>query len=390
MWNNFFVVSFFFRIFALFLKIIGIMKKIFLLMVASVLCVAGVKAEQTSLVATLSHDGNLSAFYGKEALKEAYNAAKEGDIITLSAGSFTGVDMSKNVVVRGVGMISDAKTDNGQTIIEGKFTITPKDNDYEFLLEGVYCYNQVTVSGGSSTKHLPLSISKCWFRLGITVGSYIYGKISHSIFSPWYSGNSLQNSLIINQGICQNCAISYIGGGNGSTPLVIQNCLLTNCINVSYLYEKSIGNATMTNCLIIGDGLVFRDVQDVHYCVGLNTSANGVNFFSSITNSTNKMVTDAEGMFKNESIVKKNTDEYGDVSSYTINWEGLTTSGTGLYELSDDAKALYKGNDGTVVGLWGGTMPFSMTPVNPRISKCEIVPKVDKDGKLSVTIEVAQ
>lgn len=97
MWNNFFVVSFFFRIFALFFKIIGIMKKIFLLMVASVLCVAGVKAEQTSLVATLSHDGNLSAFYGEGALKEAYNAAKEGDIITLSAGSFTGVNMSKNI-----------------------------------------------------------------------------------------------------------------------------------------------------------------------------------------------------------------------------------------------------------------------------------------------------
>ena len=102
------------------------------------------------------------------------------------------------------------------------------------------------------------------------------------------------------------------------------------------------------------------------------------------------MVEDRDNFFKH-SIVTKSTDQYGDVSGYTVKWDNYSSvEGGGLFELSDEAAKIYKGNDGTVVGVWGGAYPFNITPSNPRLTKCEMVPRVGNDGKLNVTIEVAQ
>ncbi len=65
------------------------------------LAMTGAKAEEPStLVATLNHEGKMWAFYGKKALVDAYNFAREGDVITLSAGTFTAVNMTKNLTIR--------------------------------------------------------------------------------------------------------------------------------------------------------------------------------------------------------------------------------------------------------------------------------------------------
>ncbi|MBQ5721185.1 MAG: hypothetical protein IIV67_02775, partial [Bacteroidaceae bacterium] len=59
-----------------------------------------------------------------------------------------------------------------------------------------------------------------------------------------------------------------------------------------------------------------------------------------------------------------------------------------MYELTDSAKAVYKGADGREVGLYGGNLSFDMIPTNPRIVKCDVAGKTTSDGKLSVDIEV--
>lgn len=52
---------------------------------------------QTSLLATLSHEGSISTYYGSSALKEALEKATDGDAITLSAGQFLAANITKNV-----------------------------------------------------------------------------------------------------------------------------------------------------------------------------------------------------------------------------------------------------------------------------------------------------
>ena len=59
------------------------------------------------------------------------------------------------------------------------------------------------------------------------------------------------------------------------------------------------------------------------------------------------------------------------------------------FELTDAAKAQYKGSDGTEVGIYGGSLPFDPTPTNPQITKCNVASKSTADGKLSVDIEVS-
>ena len=59
---------------------------------------------QTSLMATLNHEGTISTFYGTTALQQAHAAAVSGDVITLSSGTFLSTDITKAVTIRGAGM----------------------------------------------------------------------------------------------------------------------------------------------------------------------------------------------------------------------------------------------------------------------------------------------
>lgn len=368
------------------------MKKLLLTLMASVFCLTGARAEETTtLVATLSHEGSLKPFYGKEALKEAYAVARDGDIITLSAGTFTALPMNKNIVIRGVGMIADASSDNTQTILTENLTVQLKDNEYEFVLEGVWCDGSVEFTFKSDeNKQKGVTLSKCGFAKYCTLGPTVYGKLNSCVSA----GNGGWDHIQLYQGYCENCAFRVIGDAQGDTPSVFRNCVITlyeSHPSSSWYYSRFYSDSSFTNCLIIGDGsLSFDSNNAVHSCVGFCTNANNIDFFKNVTNSSNRMVTDRENFFKDSSLLTKTTDDYGDLTSYGVKWSPLSFDGTGLYELSDEAKEIYKGNDGTVVGVWGGATPFNMTPSNPRITKCEIVPKVDSEGKLKVTIEVAQ
>ncbi len=356
------------------------MKKLFLLFVASVLAVMGAKAEESStLVATLSHEGKMLAYYGKGALVEAYNAAREGDVITLSAGTFSSCRMSKNITIRGAGMFSDVKSDNMYTSIEGSgsdssWSIYLQGNDYEFVLEGIWCSATHLYIHGTNQKEVTLQ--KCGMGGNVNIESGVYPKVIQC-----YGVNS-SYGFSLYQGFCQNCVFRKLyNNSGGASPLILQNCVIYPTFTIQ-------SSSTLTNCLVIAPGTTaFASGTSLHNCVGFSTGVDG-DFFTNATNSTNKMVEDRDNFFKN-SIVTKNTDQYGDLSGYTVNFDSYN-DGNGYFRLSDEAAKIYKGNDGTVVGVWGGAYPFNITPSNPRLTKCEIVPRVGDDGKLNVTIEVAQ
>lgn len=352
------------------------MKKLLVTLMASVLCIIGANAEEnTTLVATLSHGNGLTAYYGKGALVEAYNAAQPGDIITLSSGTFTGANFAKNITIRGVGGWADGSSDNNYTIIEGVWTFKLQNDDNELTIEGVRFTSQLDIT---SDVYKGCTLSKVKFNSYLSFQSKVYSKLNHCICESYISSF---------QGLFTNCVMKYINAYTGTDKISMQNCVMYGYGNSSYLLSEDV----LANCIIIGNGKYqLAASNDVHNCVYFNTSKTDYDFFANATNTTNKIVTDRDNFFKNPAVLKKNTDQYGDLSYYDVNFDDLNVDGTGLYELSDEAKQLYKGNDGTVVGVWGGAAPFNMTPSNPRITKCEIVPKVDANGKLSVTIEVAQ
>ena len=81
------------------------------------LLVAGMKnALAQNLVATLQHEGTITGtYFGQNALVSAYNAASDGDIITLSSGVFVGTSIYKAVTIHGAGCVDDTITGVGRT-----------------------------------------------------------------------------------------------------------------------------------------------------------------------------------------------------------------------------------------------------------------------------------
>ena len=106
------------------------MKKYLTILVAiigySTVCIA-----QSNFVATLSHDGNFTHYYGSGALQSAYNASEDGDIITLSPGTFSLSGMYKAITLRGTGI--DATK---SSVISSVVDIIPK-YEGEIVIEGV-------------------------------------------------------------------------------------------------------------------------------------------------------------------------------------------------------------------------------------------------------------
>ena len=57
------------------------------------------------------------------------------------------------------------------------------------------------------------------------------------------------------------------------------------------------------------------------------------------------------------------------------------------YELTETAAATYLGDDGTQVGIYGGTNPFNPTPTNPQVKKFTVNSTTEGD-QLKVKINV--
>ena len=105
------------------------MKRFFISLITAIACGAGVMAQE-NWIATLQHGSDIQAFYGEDALSAAHEAAVDGDIITLSAGEFNGLEVTKAITLRGEG--------TEKTHIKTRITFTiPEKSTHTLFLEGL-------------------------------------------------------------------------------------------------------------------------------------------------------------------------------------------------------------------------------------------------------------
>lgn len=318
------------------------MKKLVLLMTALLACAISLSA-QTSQVATLSHDGQITTYYSANALKDAYAAAVEGDIITLSSGQFYGCDMNKkdNITVRGAGMMPD----NDPTIIVNDIRLgNSRINDWTF--EGILFTGDVYFDNGTNVRFV-----KCYFAKYFVEANTINTTILHCIAINYDSRNSTNTSRTIID--------SYLNAQKAS----IYNTSLTNCV----VYINNVGNVSksvLKNCIITDDStnnktyLPSSTTASYTYYVG--KSQEDVFTYSPSTTNVSKSDISVDDIFEN-----------------------LNT-----YELKENYAQSWLGDDETQVGMHGGFIPFDPTPTNPQITKFNVAKKTTADGLLSVDIEV--
>ena len=334
------------------------MKKLYFLFITALFCAAA--QAQTTLVATLSHGSEISQFHGEEALVEAHEAAVEGDVITLSGGTFADAIITKAITLRGAGMLSATDYGTQTTYIAAMQFQIPENASVTSTIEGLrlgWC----GITGENKAK---INIVKTW-------GGFTLNK------SP-------QANFI-------NCVVTSLGTGTGltaGTPFVYcQNSYLNSgatfhsvsgqlkCVNS--VVEGSVLQSTglvANNCIFATTvrSFTFDKAAIVSYSLGLNLT-NKWDMFQTISGQGNNFM----NISMWNSIFK----------TYNGNSSTNSIEETDLLMLTDEAAAQYLGDDGTQVGIYGGSMPFNATPSNPRITKF-VVTSTTSEGKLNVQINV--
>lgn len=324
-----------------------VMKKLFsvLAMLAAIVLTAGAQSMQ---VATLSHDGAITSYTMADALRSAYEAAVDGDVITLSSGVFNSVHLEKRITVRGAGMgvkVNDSDPYIEPTIIKGGFRIKADIKDgYNFKMEGVLCLDEVDWNGVQNAQ-----FSKCKFN-----------ELDYSVNLGGFGNVTIINCVFLNEPrFCYNSSMNFYG------------CYFDNPI----FGTNSLFN--LNNCVVEKDDWNVRNV-----CVFKNSIFVSRN--NSYTPECTAFYTLCVGEMNPTCELYKNLQE----NSNTLLPAGtqLFKEGT-FYQLTDEAKK-YLGSDGTEVGIYGGSLPFDPTPTNPQNVKFNVAPKTTADGKLSIDIEV--
>ncbi|MBP3789516.1 MAG: hypothetical protein J6I52_07835 [Prevotella sp.] len=323
------------------------MKKLFLSLVVVMMCATAMFA-QSSLIATLSHEGNVQVFHGPTSYKQAMAAAQDGDIISLAGGIYEATNITKGITLRGSGVEKDTISNAYPTELQGTFTINIPDSCSSPVIEGVYCSSEVTLV-----------------------------KMKNPVFmkSKFTSLNGSSSDSMIDNLTMLHC--------NVTTLMALNSSSTANLIN-SYIYNLSGTSLDVTNCYVRTNPYYINKSQ-FRNCLIVSTYNPTLYYNSDF--STSNMIYNCVGANEKGYSIFTNHSANNNVKLTFSDFKALFTS-TGFNQLTDVAKANYKGDDGTEVGLYGGSLPYDQHIAKPQITKCNIAQKTTADGKLSVDIEV--
>lgn len=333
------------------------MKKFMLVLMVALVGGFSKSVAQNTLVATLTHGDNIKMFYGAYALQQAHAAAANGDIINLSSGAFQAVKITKALTIRGAG---SGEANSTPTQIINNPTPTYIINDFDIEIpntvterlnfEGCHISGFIIVKGTLSHAYfLKNAINSVETSNGYMVnGCFVNNKIY---------GFSLRNSSTAQ---FVNCEVSNFYSYDSAAAAFI-NC---NIKPSDGRWADELRNVQLINCILCND-------NEIYYYAALPSTASAVNCVA--------VGLGNYGVFNNLP-ARQNCHS----ADFDIFHEGKW-----WLDLTDEAKAKYLGSDGTPVGMYGGMMPFDLTPSYPRITKMNVASKTSADGKLSVEIEVS-
>ena len=338
------------------------MKKLFLIL-TSVFVSAYVMAQDT-FVATLEHNGEYTNFYNNTALTAAYEAAEDGDVITLSSGTFTCPNITKGVTIRGIGLAQLEQ--NKKTYISTAFDVYAQDASRTVNLEGLYLQNTMNIySDGSAETAGTVNIIKTRCNAVNVLekdSPTDTTTVKVNFYNCWMNGEFKSNSASYTDIKVMNC---YITGTCFTKKSEISNIMFRNC----YLHFGDLRNmqySAFENCIVWYDSWYPLPNSAIAInSVSLSFSYNDGSAFRYVS--------------------------YNEKCAYHGFSTDLATvfSDQANFILQEEFAKKYLGTDGKEVGMYGG-IGYTTKVRYPIISTLSIGngQTTSREGKLDVTIEL--
>lgn len=317
------------------------MKRFTLLIITLTLTILQIAAQDTSIkgTITLSHQGNETDFAYNEMTK-VMDAAADGDTVYLSTGYFQGdFIMTKKLAFIGSGADSDNGWNNC-TYYEGKIVINlPEETKLTArLFDGIYYYSEN---------------SNITFKS--TIDNIIFRKCRLNI-DDW-SMNSKIGKMTIDR-----CDLRiWLNSIQKLKKLVVRNCKVQSL----YMYEDDPNSVTFYHCNISptrsssGNNKVFCQLKHTFINCIINNSGNEY-----LATPDNGYYSPTSPIFIN-CLYNKGDGSINTTAYCTMQncYENSSPNKTDLMSFTKEEllKNNYLGNDGTVVGIYGGKNPYTLS-----------------------------
>ena len=353
------------------------MKRFTIFITLLVLSVMQMTAQDTSIkgTITLSHQGKTTDFAYNQ-MASVMEAAVDGDTIYLSPGYFEGdFVIDKKVAFIGSG----ADTDNGWkncSYYGGNNKIIvklPENTELSArLFEGIYLGD---ISFKYQTSIENVVFKKCWVNgYNISIDAVIKSILFDRCYiqgANCYTGN-------VKKAISRNCQISSLNiwnyNGNDENYWQFINCTIDPS---NYGYDDGnyhtfcpIYRGTFINCIIDNDEN-HDEIRNAGYCL-YDPRETETKSSASFTNCLFYKPLEGREIFNGATVQNA---MYFDASNQEDNWD---------YKIRNFSKEKLQennffGNDGTVVGCYGGKNPYSLKQIQATITSSKV--HFDKDKK---------
>lgn len=319
------------------------------------LSVVGTKnALAQTQIATLQHNDSISVYYGINALVSAHTAATTGDVITLSEGSFNCCNITKAITLRGAGCRVDTVAHTVGTTIPGNFYLAIPASDTVFLtIEGILFPGTVTYRTLKNPRFI-----RCNFYFLDDPNNSSYNMTNAQFINCFiqkmdyhYANNTTFINSVIYDAYCSHSYSNY-----GET-------YHNSIVRCTYFMQNSVA---YNSIIISGNGYYPYNSSSFFNCIGIKNGYS-TNLFQYQLNSTNLLL-----------------NSYSDVFD---TWTG-TFSFEEDFILNDSIASSFLGNDGTQVGIHGGSVPYDPRPSYMVVKRYNVANKSDHEGNLSVDIEL--
>lgn len=320
-----------------------------LLSIVALCCTVAATAQGTDKIgAILQHGDDSNVYYGSTGLRQAYDAAVDGDVITLSKGTFDPVTIEKSVTIYGTGFENDDEAGTAITTINGHLNVGKAD----VVTDGIHIEG-VKVNGSlrNNYKLKNYTVKRCYITESMTFA------------------NNIENVLV------KQCRIG--GDLSGGKTILADRLLIANCYvwgQVNYFSNESI--VQIDHSFVGYQYNTYNDYNDYNiYAQFLWTNSiinsRGPNYRMATGNYAtvkNCIVVNGGGGIRDNNIVENCY--FVDAANIFDDAEDVTYTESRTFKLKDEDT--YKGTDDTPIGPSGGA-GWVKIPTTPYVKNLDAI-----------------